>query len=769
MVFLNPILLMALPAAILPLVLHLWMSRRMRTVELSTFRFLFDSYVQQRRRLRFLEALVAALRTLFLLALIMAVARPIVQHWSGLPGGGLGREIILMADCSASMKAHTGGVSSLDRAKTAARAIASRMDQGDRLTLVRVADEPEELFSRFSMDSAKIEQGIDRLEPSSSRANLLSALSLVASGQEERGHDALIYFLTDCQASEWQEVDRENFVGALPEGSRFVVLDTGSGEDLPNQAVLGHAPREARAILGLPVILTPRAANFGPARVDDLPLSVFVDDKEIARMRLTLNPGQAIERQVVYVPERDGVLKGRFELPVDRFPDDDSFLFTLTVAPKLGVLLVRPRPDDPADPQKDEGLYLRTALTARIPDVPGQGGGTPSHPLADALSLVETAEPGLSPERLSDAGVVILANCGGLSPEQYGWLRDFVFGGGGLIVFPGDRVNGGVYNDHLFAVPNRADAGLTPARYREVRGDPDKADTFQRLEAIEYGHPVMSVFQDPEAKFLRTAQFFRRFILDRADSASYAQVLARFGDEGPALVESRYGEGCLIVAAFPANTRWTNLPLKPEFVPLVLRLVGHAARVPELAGPSVVAPGSAAEVTVDPGWKPAKGKVIDDMGRETAMDFQYSGTRLLGAFGNTRRKGYYTVEVTGANAGDGQRTGTLSFAVNLAGEESDFRTVGENQLRDVTGHQGVTVIDATAQMQALEGTIGEEREVWRPLIYLMFVIIGIEFLLATTSTGRRSAEAAQPLAAHAHTAGPAAWIRRMTGATEFSE
>jgi von Willebrand factor type A domain/Aerotolerance regulator N-terminal len=769
MVFLNPLLLIALPAAVLPLVLHLWMSRRMRTVQLATFRFLFDSYVQQRRRLRFLEALVAALRTLFLLALIMVVARPIVKHWSGLLGGDLGREIILMVDCSASMKAHTDGVSSLDRAKTAARAIAGRMSRGDRLTLVRVADEPEERFSRFSMDSAKIEQGIDSLEAGSSRANLLSALSLVTSDKDDRGHDALIYFLTDCQASEWQEVDEKNLPEALPEGSRFVVLDTGSGEALPNRAVLGHAPREARAILGLPVILRPRVANFGATKVDDLPLSIFVDDKEIARMRLTLNPGQAIEREIVYVPERDGVLKGRFELPVDRFPEDDSFLFTLTVVPKLGVLLVRPDSEDPADPQKDEALYLRTALTARIRDLPGQEGDAPDNPLVEALSLVETAEPGLSPERLSDAGVVILANCGGLSPEQCGWLRNFVFEGGGLLVFPGERVNGAVYNDHLFAVPNRADAGLTPARFGEARGDPERADTFQRLAAIDYDHPVMSVFQDPDAKFMRTVQFFRRFLIERPGSGPYAHVLARFGDEGPALVESRYGEGTLVVAAFPANTRWTNLPMKPEFVPLVLRLVGHLVRAPELAGPSVVSPGSAAEVTVDSSWTPAKGMVIDDMGRETAIDFQYSGTRLLGAFGGTRRKGYYNVEVKGAEAGDAQRTGTLSFAVNLAREESDFQTVGENQLRDLTEYQALTVIDATAQMQTLEGSIGEEREIWRPLIYLMFLVIGIEFLLATTSTGRRSADADQPLAGHAHRMSPTAWIRRMTGASEFSE
>ena len=37
------------PLAAIPVLLHLLTLHRLRTVELSTFRFLFDSYIQQRR------------------------------------------------------------------------------------------------------------------------------------------------------------------------------------------------------------------------------------------------------------------------------------------------------------------------------------------------------------------------------------------------------------------------------------------------------------------------------------------------------------------------------------------------------------------------------------------------------------------------------------------------------------------------------------------------------------------------------------------------
>ena len=48
---LNPLLLWFLPLALVPVLLHLVTLYRLRTVELSTFRFLMDSYTRQRRQI----------------------------------------------------------------------------------------------------------------------------------------------------------------------------------------------------------------------------------------------------------------------------------------------------------------------------------------------------------------------------------------------------------------------------------------------------------------------------------------------------------------------------------------------------------------------------------------------------------------------------------------------------------------------------------------------------------------------------------------------
>ena len=162
MVFVNWGLLWLLPLAAIPILLHLLTLHRLRTVELSTFRFLFDSYMQQRRRMQFLEALLAILRTLFLLLLVLVFARPVVRHWNDLfRCGSGGREVILLMDCSASMNAQTAGVSAFDRAKSAARGGRQTLAAGRPAHPHPRRRQPEEVFSRFTTDAER-HRGEDR-------------------------------------------------------------------------------------------------------------------------------------------------------------------------------------------------------------------------------------------------------------------------------------------------------------------------------------------------------------------------------------------------------------------------------------------------------------------------------------------------------------------------------------------------------------------------------------------------------------------------------
>lgn len=798
MQFLHSSLLYLLPLAAIPIVLHLLTLHRLRTVELSTFRFLFDSYVQQRRRMKFLEALLAFLRTLFLLLLVLLCGRPVVKHWSALFGEGSGRDVVMLVDCSASMNAQTTGLSSLERAKAAARSIVERLDRGDRLTLVRVAARPEEVFNRFSADTESITEHVDDLATSPSRANWLAALSQAFGKGDQARAQPTVYLFTDCQASGWKELATQGIERLVPAEAHLVVVNVGSKQPISNQAVIGSPPRAHRGVVGLPVILRPRVANYSKSDRADLTLSVFVDEKEVARAPLTIKPGEQADKEIIYVPTEPGTLRGRFQITGDRFPDDDEYLFTLSVAPPIKVLLVNGNPSP--DPFENECLYLRTALTARgeedngppvvpeaAPAVPPSTGAppaprqlAPSKEYVRSLDVQEIPEGNLNPDTLRDAAVVVLANCGQLNQQHFQWLRDYVTKGGGLLIFPGDRVNPDVYNQQFFPEPGPLKEQLVSVRLGPPVGDPQKYDTFAQLTSLDYAHQILNVFDDPESRYLVTASFYRRFPLlpgqqpgpnqqqgpgPQQGEAQQTGIrpLARFSPREPALVESRFRDGVVVLAAFPLSAKWTNLPLKPEFVPLVLRMVNYVEHRPDVEAPSVVPADGEAQIAVAADWEPVTAKVTDVERHTGDVDFARSGSRWLGGFEKTALRGYYNIDVRGGKV-EHPKHGATAFAVNLAPEESQFAAAGEDDFREWFPGVDLKLVDASAETQQQLGAVGDEREVWRYLLLIVFVVIGAEFMLATLGGKRRDVGDDDSAGEQIRSFNPNTWVGRMTGA-----
>lgn len=791
---LNPALLVFLPVAAIPVLLHLLTRHRVKTVDLATYRFLFDTYVQQRRRMRFLEALIALLRTLFLALLVLVLARPALRHWDRLLGAGGNREVLLLVDTSESMNTTTAGRSALDRARGVAQAIADRLGPEDRLTLFRLGARPEEVFSRFAGDTQAIRNSIDNLKAGSSRANLLAAFSQIFGPQAPSREQPLVYLLTDGQASGWTELQQQGAANLLPPEAKLQVILCGSATPLSNRALVGDTPRQSRSIVGLPIKLVPRVTNHSATEGVEVQISIQVNGKEIARPVVPLKPGETAHRELVYLPTEPGVFEGRFHLErsegglPDGFPADDDYLFTLEVTEPLQVLLVNGAPH--SDPLESETLFLKTALTApdeREPAAVAPGQPTPPGPLAtpDARSLAvqEIGEGLLNEEILKGAQVVILANCGQLNGNQYTFLRNFVTRGGGLLVFPGDKVNPEQYRQQFFTNPQVPDRRFIPLDLQAAQGDLNDANAALRLsaESLDFAHPILSVFDTPQSRYLTGARFYRRYPLlppgQRPDSLpgnpaatgsppptsdKNYWTLASFSDGSPALIETWPGEGKLLLAAFPASGKWSNLPLKPEFVPLLLRMVQHVAHRPGLEFPSVVSPGTPAEIRVAKNWEPITGQVTDPSGGKSTLEFRPTGSRSVAAVEQTGLKGFYAAEVRGGN-GDETRQGTARFAVNLAPEESDFTRIDEQAVRDLFPGTPVEFVDATAEAQQQFGAVGgDSREIWRPLILLMLGVMGLEFWLATLGGGREDASQTT-LRDRLEGLNPARWVGAMTG------
>jgi hypothetical protein len=294
-------------------------------------------------------------------------------------------------------------------------------------------------------------------------------------------------------------------------------------------------------------------------------------------------------------------------------------------------------------------------------------------------------------------------------------------------------------------------------------GEVQNADTFVQMTSLDFAHPVLSVFDDREARYLTTANFYRRFPIVLDENVTNALPLARFSPKEPALVEGRFRDGKVLLAAFPATSKWTNLPLKPEFVPLILRMVNYVEHRPDVEAPSVVPADVEAEIAVAADWAPVHGKVVDAQHHSSEVEFQRAGSRWVGGFEKTGLKGYYMVDVRGGRVEQPKHDST-EFAVNLSPEESQFALADESRLRELLPDVDLSVVDASAETQQELGTVGDEREIWRWLLIIVFIVIGVEFTLATLSGGRPDQGEELTVGERIREMSPGTWVGRMTGA-----
>jgi hypothetical protein len=223
-----------------------------------------------------------------------------------------------------------------------------------------------------------------------------------------------------------------------------------------------------------------------------------------------------------------------------------------------------------------------------------------------------------------------------------------------------------------------------------------------------------------------------------ADKKAKVWPLAEFASGGPALVENTYGDGLVVVAGFPVNRQWSNLPTEngKEFVPLMLRLISRVQHRAELEAGSAVMPGDVVEISATGAWGGAACTVTDPQNVATPVNLERSGSRLVGAFERTTERGYYTIEARPERI-ELNKAAQRVFTVNQSPEESDFRTLNQAQFREILPVAKLSYVDASAEAQQVR-SIGDDLEepIWRPLIYLVFIIIGVEFTLATL-TGRK--------------------------------
>ncbi|NDE99161.1 MAG: hypothetical protein EB034_12930, partial [Verrucomicrobia bacterium] len=175
-------------------------------------------------------------------------------------------------------------------------------------------------------------------------------------------------------------------------------------------------------------------------------------------------------------------------IPADRFPSDDTRTLAVRAIREIRVLMVDGEPG--SEPRESETFFLGHAL------VPVSAEEAEQYYVK--TSTITPAE--LGGTRFDDFDTVVLANVSDFANDTTTALENFVKRGGGLLIFPGGKLNATFYNQQLASVRK-----LLPATFGEARGDAAQDEKFLTFQTKGYDHPIVALWNDGNAGTLASA------------------------------------------------------------------------------------------------------------------------------------------------------------------------------------------------------------------------------------------------------------------------
>jgi hypothetical protein len=721
-IFHNTLMLTGLGAAAVPLVLHLLSRSRYRTVDWGAMMFLSGAEARHRQSTRLNQWLLLLVRMVVVALLAVALARPVVRGGGAAPAhsGRLTAAIVL--DCSASMAFEENGRSRFELARGAAQQVLAGLKRGDRAFLVLAGQEHAPQDLRPTPELRAIDARLSALRPGHGRGDLVDALDVAWLRLEQEVSNRQIFVITDRQDAAWRAADgyrapwrSQPRDAAVP--TQVFVIPVGSTE-ADNIVVESVELQDPPAIRGQPVEVEVRLRNVGPVQRAALPLVLRSGERKLYEAKVNLAPdATASFRAAVkegFPAAGSQVLSAA--VSSSGYTADDRLDSVVEVIEPVRVLILS-GDERTAGGLRGESDFLRVAL-APFQTATGQAGRDP------CAVEVKTVEQ-WADANFGAYDVVVLANIEQFDERQVRELEQYVYGGGGLLIAPGNLSRVDNYNERFY----RGGAGVLPAELMlPTPGDGSQATA---LLGWRPDHPVF--------RFLRgrpdplPSSTIGRYFPARPRQPD-ARSLAEYVSGWPFLIEpprqANERRGRVILITTPLDADWGTLPLSNFYLPFAQSLVRY------LSGGTVhdrnLTPGEPILATFD-GAGVNRTATLQRPGdaQPIPIELMRYGDRAEARYAETRQPGEYRLTVTE----EGKPPRTLHFVVATPRDESDLTQVTAARWKSLGQSLGFERIEtADRPIAAAMSRARDGRELWPALLCAVLVLGVLEVAMARAYT-----------------------------------
>ena len=526
-----------------PILIHLLNRRRVRVVPWAAMHLLREAFVRQQRRLRLRDWLLLVLRTAAILMFGSALARPFFSSTYQDYDSQSPIHAVLLVDNSLSMSYLAPDGPLLDQAKTRCLAFVRRLPPGSIVNVIPACGNEIPLRPDPYTRLDEIRSALDAIQIVDQPVHLNDAVNRtrqacqIASQLTKR-----IVFFTDQQKAHW--TGAEDIFDNI---ASLQIVDV-APITWENTWISELRVQDGLADTATPTTFLVRLQHHGPQPRRNLPVTLIVDEEEVATKTVTLSADQD-RRELIFeytfsnfdpVPGIPLYVPVRVVLPPDRLTADNERCLAVPVVTDLPLVFVDQYTDaeeDAAKNQFGETYQLRRLLAPRIPRDPGDP------PVFRIRHLSAAQLNQQQREALADARLVVVAGVADPGPIVR-VLREYVMQGGRLIVAAGGHFDHDLWNHTAW----KQGDGILPAKLTGVLGQLPELAAKPKVFSLAFDSMVAHRFfrlpgvseEELEDLFSEPA-FFKAVGVDVGESARQSLYqrdlnrLTRWADRGTVL------------------------------------------------------------------------------------------------------------------------------------------------------------------------------------------------------------------------------------------
>ena len=740
---LNLALAGGIAAAAAPVIIHIAHRRRLKPIEWGAMRFLQTMLQRRRRSLSIENLLLLIIRILALTCLAFALMRPNFSFTAGSLGGdvisrGAKTAAVLLIDDSVSSGAGRT-MPAIDGVKKLALAYLDTLKTGDEVSIIplsRLRSPPADPL--YDLDAAR--QQVQELRPTAIGSDMPA---LVEAGINQLARhlnpEVEMILVTDGRGDGWKPDDRvrwEDLRRRLSGGKDAVdgtrarphlVLLAPEAEAVDgNVAVTGMSVDRALIPANRTVEVRIVVAHTGTRPISGTLVRLLVNGRTVAERPLDLKVGDRRELTFSHVFGEPGsyVLEGVIEGARDPLAADDHRALAVQVESTVPVLLVEGTTVSSGGAGGiTSALEGSLGLVAAALDPQGDG--------KDLFSITRIPVGLLGDRALVGQRVAILGDVPALDAAGVAALEHFVVAGGGVLMGVGPQTPVELAN-RFWA---RGGDGFLPALLRPAA---DRSPAAHPVVS-QIGHQALSAFNAGGDAWAEV-DIRRHLPLDVGPITDVTRILTLDGGE-PLLVERLRGLGRVALLGTTLDGQWSDLPLKPAFVPLIRGLMASLGGV--VLPPRNLAPGQRLAWVPPEGSGDANVTAEGPEGLALALDSgAWEGRRAL-LSAPLVQPGTYQVRV-------GTPPSVIRYAVALGAEESALQPLDPSEIRDAFADLTLHRIERPARVAPLfaqGGTTNFELARW--LVIACLLLLFIETILTRRMIAGERAAATDPMKAAA--------------------